>query len=79
MEVLRVGVKLELQLPAYAIATATCDLSHIFSLHHSSWQCWIPNPMSEARDGNCILMDTSQIHFCCATVGIPTLIFFVFT
>ena len=23
-----------------------------------------PNPLSEARDRTCILMDTSQIHFC---------------
>ena len=26
------------------------DLSPICNLHHSSWQCWIPNPLSEARD-----------------------------
>ena len=39
MEVLRLGVelKLELQPPAYATATAmaTLDLSHICDLHHS--------------------------------------------
>ena len=26
-------------------------------------------PLSEARDQNCILMNTSQIHFLCATTG----------
>ena len=30
----------------------------------SSWQCQILNPLSKARDQTCILMDTSQIHFC---------------
>ena len=38
MEVPRLGVKLELQVPAQATATATQDLSHIGNLHHSSWQ-----------------------------------------
>ena len=32
-------------------------------------QHWILNPMSEARDQTCFLMDTSQIHFCWATTG----------
>ena len=50
MEVPRLGVEWELQLPAYATATATWDLSCIYDLYHSSLQCWIPNPMSEARD-----------------------------
>ena len=36
MEVPRLGVKLELQLPAYATAIATPDLSGICHLHHSS-------------------------------------------
>ena len=30
-------------------------------LHCSLWQCWILNPMSEARDGTRILMDTSWV------------------
>ena len=34
MEVPRLGVKSELQLPAYTIATATQDLSHICNLPH---------------------------------------------
>ena len=27
-------------------------------------ECWILNPLSEARDGTCVLMDPSQICFC---------------
>ena len=64
MEVPRLGVKSELQLPAYTTATATQDLSSICDLHHSSWQCQILNPLSEARDRTYVLMDTSQIRFC---------------
>ena len=36
MEVPRLGVQLERQLPAYATAIATPDLSHVCNLHHSS-------------------------------------------
>ena len=38
-------------------------------LYHSSQQCQIANPVSEARDRTLILMDTSQICFHCATMG----------
>ena len=38
LEVPRLGVKSELQLPAYATATATWDRSHVCNLHHSLWQ-----------------------------------------
>ena len=69
MEVLRLGVESELQLPA--TATAMQDPSCVCDLHHSSWQHWIPDSLSKARDRTCILMDTSQIHFCCATTGTP--------
>ena len=44
MEVPRLGVKSELQLPAHVTATATQDLSCVCNLHHSSQQCWILNP-----------------------------------
>ena len=71
MEVSRLGVELELQLPAYATATATRDLSRVCNLHHSSWQHRILDSLSEARDWTVILMDTSWICFCCATVGTP--------
>ena len=64
MEVSRLEVKLELQLLAHAIGIAMQDLSQICDLHRSSWQCWILNPLSKARDGNCILnKDASQIGF----------------
>ena len=51
-----------------AIATATRNLS---SLHHSSWQCQILNPLSEARDPTPNLMVPSWIRFRCATTGAP--------
>ena len=41
----------------------TPDLSHVCDLHHSSQQHRILNPLSEARDQTCVLMDASQIHF----------------
>ena len=49
MEVPRLGVKSELQLPAYATATATQDPSCICNLPHCSQQCCILNPVREAR------------------------------
>ena len=62
MEVPRLGVKLELQLLVCATATATQDPSHVCNLHHSSRQCRILNPLSEARDPTHILMDASRVH-----------------
>ena len=64
MEVPRLGLKLEWQLAAYTIATATQDLSLICVLHRSSWQCQILNPLSKARDRTCNLMDPSQVGYC---------------
>ena len=63
MEVSRLGVELELELPAYSTATAMQDPSCVCNLHHSSWQRQILNPLSKPRDETCVLMDTSQIHF----------------
>ena len=71
MEVLRLGVKLELQLPAYTTTTATPDLSRVCDLHHSPWQHWILNPLSEARDQTRNLMVNSGIHFHCVRMGTP--------
>ena len=42
---------------AYITGTATCDLSCVYNLHHSKSQ--ILNPLSEAKDRTCILMDES--------------------
>ena len=50
VEVPQLGVELQLQLLAYATATATPDLSHIFDLCCSLWPHQILNPLSEARD-----------------------------
>ena len=76
MEVPRLGIELELLLPAYVRATETWDPSHICDLHPSSQQRRILDPLSEARDQTGILMDTSRIRFCCTTAGTP---FFVFS
>ena len=48
MEVPRLRVESELQLPAYA--TATWDLSRVCNIHHSLQQCQIFNPLSEVWD-----------------------------
>ena len=61
MEVPRLGVKSELQSPAYT--TAMLDMSHTCDLHHSSWQRRIFNPLSRARDRTCVFMDTSQVRY----------------
>ena len=61
MEVPRLGVESELQLPAYTTGTETSDPSHICDLHHRSWQRWILNPLKEAMDGTHILMDPSRV------------------
>ena len=60
MDVPRPGVELELQLLACATATAMWDLSRVCNIHCSSLQHWILNPLCEARDRTCILMDASQ-------------------
>ena len=67
MEVPRLGVESELQLPAYTAATATPDLSLIFHLYCSLWQHWILNLLSEATDGTHtngtrILMNATRVH-----------------
>jgi len=61
MEVLRLGVKSELQLLACTTDTAIPDPSHIRNLRHSSQQHQILNPLSEARGQSHMLMDTSQV------------------
>lgn len=71
MEVPRLGAE-----SGYTTATAKPDLSCVFDLHYSSWQCRILNPLSEARDRTRNLIVTSQICFHCATTGTLTYWFF---
>ena len=59
MEFPRLGVEMELQL--LATGTATWDPSCVCDLHHSSWQNWILNSLSEARDSTSVFMDTSWV------------------
>ena len=73
MEVPRLVVESELQSLAYTTATAMPDLRHVCKLHCCSWQCQILNPLSKARDRTCILMDTSWVLHCWATVKTPEL------
>ena len=74
----RVRLEIEselLHLPAYA--TATLDPCRVCDPHHSSRQCWIPNPLNKGRDRTRNLMVPSQIHFHCATTGTHRLIIFI--
>ena len=77
VEVPRLGIESELQLLTYPVATATLDLRHICNLHHSSRQCQILNPLSEARDRTHILMDSSQICFHYAMKGMYPIVFLI--
>ena len=65
-----------LRLGEFGAAAAGIDHSHRnmgskphHDLHHSSWQHWIPNPLSEARDQTHILMDSRQVHYHEAMMG----------
>ena len=60
LEVPGLRVKSELQLPADTTAIAVWDPSRVCSLHYSSRQCQLLNPLSMARDQTCILMDTRR-------------------
>ena len=64
----RPGIELE---PAITTATAMPDLSRVCDLHHSSWQCWIRNPLRKARNRTLNLTVPSQVRFYCATTGTP--------
>ena len=72
MEVPKLGVELELQLPAYTTARATPDLSCICDIQHSSRQHQILNPLSRARDQTHVFIDTSWVPHHWATMGMPT-------
>ena len=69
VEVPRLGVESELQLPA--TATAMREPSCGCDLHHSSWQHQILNPLSKARDQTRVLMDPSQVRQPLSHKGTP--------
>ena len=60
----------------HTTATTTRDPSHSCDLHHSSRQCQILNPLSEARDRTRDPMAPSQIHFHCARWELLLFIFY---
>ena len=60
MDVPKIGVKSKLYL-LDCMPTTMRDPSLICDLQHSSWQHWILNPLSEARDETDIVMNTSQV------------------
>ena len=57
------GGKWELQLLAYATATATQDPIRVFNLHRSSPQCLILDPLSMAGDQIHIFTDMSLVSY----------------
>ena len=61
MEGPRLRVESELQLRAYTAATATPDLCRVRGLQHSSQHRQTLSPLSEARDGTRVLMDSSRV------------------
>ena len=77
MEVARLGVESQIQLPAYTTAITRSDPSRICDLHICSQQRQILNPLSGARDRTRNLMVPSQICFRCATAGTPGQFFLI--
>ena len=75
MEDPRLGTESELL--AYATAIAVSDVSCICDLYRSLQQGQILNPLSGARDRTHVLVDTSQVCYCCATMGIPVCWFLI--
>ena len=70
IEVPRPGVESELQLPAYATATAMQDLSYVCDLQHSSQQGrflihWAVTGVEPASSWTC------RVHYHWATMGTP--------
>ena len=74
MEVPMLGVKLQLQLPAYTRATPMPDLSCIHDLHHSSWQHqwghWV-RPLEPATSWFLV-----GLVFHCTATGTPLTFFY---
>ena len=69
-------MKIPGQLPAHATTTATAALSFACTLHHSSWQFWILNLLSEVRGQT---MDTSQVLNLLKTMTDTPIFFFFFS
>ena len=63
MEVPKLGVELELQLLACTMATEMPDLTCVCDQLDNSWQHWILNSLSEARDQTQVLRDASRVHY----------------
>ena len=61
MEVPGLRVESELQLQVYTTAIPMPDPGCICDICYSSQQCWIINPLSEARDQTCNFMETSWV------------------
>ena len=78
VEVSRLGVISELQLPAYTTATAMPDPNCVCDLHHSSWQRQILSLLSEAGDWTHFLMDISWVCYRYATMGTPSLFSYIY-
>ena len=78
MEVPRLGVLLELQLPAYTTTTEMPDPSCICNVQHSSQQCWILSPLGKARAPAHNFTVPSQIHFHRAMTEAPQIKCIVF-
>ena len=79
MEIPGPEVKSELQLPAYARATAKPDPSHISDLCRSMQQCQILNPQSKARDGTHILTDNMSGASSTKPQGNSCMLFYIIT
>ena len=73
MEVPRLGVESELQLPASATAIAVLDPSRVCDLHHSSQLTATPDPWPTKRGQGWNLKVPSRICFCCAMTETPSI------
>ena len=68
VEVPRLEVKLELHPLSHSNSGSEPRLQPYTTAH---WQRWILNPLSEARNQTCVLMDASLIRFRWAMLGTP--------
>ena len=63
MEIPGLGVESEPQQWAYTTGMAMSDPHSICDLRHSLRQCQILNPLSEARNRTCVLVETILCHY----------------